>query len=113
VITTAALLLHHSPGHDLAVSYLKRPVSICSVKTHVHTRLILFVILYTIPRNIRAIARCGFGQFESVWTSAQMQRATASTDIARRTPGHRRTHRSAITATMPALQKMDLQRKAA
>ena len=41
------------------------------------------------------------------------QRATASTDIARRTPGHRRTHRSAITATMPALQKMDLQRKAA
>jgi hypothetical protein len=41
------------------------------------------------------------------------QRATASTDIARRTPGHRRTHRSAITATMPAPQKMDLQRKAA
>jgi hypothetical protein len=27
--------------------------------------------------------------------------------------GHRRTHRSATTATMPALQKMDLQRKAA
>jgi hypothetical protein len=41
------------------------------------------------------------------------QRATASTDIARRTSGHRRTHRSATTATMPALQKMDLQRKAA
>jgi hypothetical protein len=41
------------------------------------------------------------------------QRATASTNIARRTPGHRRTHRSVITATMPALQKMDLQGKAA
>jgi hypothetical protein len=41
------------------------------------------------------------------------QRATASIDIARRTPGHRQPHRSATTATMPALQKMDLQRKAA
>ena len=29
------------------------------------------------------------------------------------TSGHRRTHRSATTAMMPALQKMDLQRKAA
>ena len=45
------------------------------------------------------------------------QRASASTDTARRTPGHRRTHRSTTTAittaTMPTLQKMDLQRKAA
>jgi SRSO17 transposase len=41
------------------------------------------------------------------------QRAAASTDIARRAPGHRRTRRSATTATMPALQKMDLLRNAA
>src|SRR5262249_57132593 len=39
------------------------------------------------------------------------QRATASTNIARRAPRHRRTHRPATTATMPALQKMDLQGK--
>ena len=41
------------------------------------------------------------------------QRAAAATDIARRAPGHPRTHRSTTTAAMPALQKMDLQRKAA
>jgi SRSO17 transposase len=41
------------------------------------------------------------------------QRATAATDIARRTSGHRRTHRSATNATMPTLQKMDLQQAAA
>jgi SRSO17 transposase len=41
------------------------------------------------------------------------QRAAAATDIARRAPGHPRTHRSTTAAAMPALQKMDLQRKAA
>jgi SRSO17 transposase len=41
------------------------------------------------------------------------QRAAASTDLASRAPGHPRTHRSATTATMPALQKMDLQRATA
>src|SRR5262249_55191308 len=41
------------------------------------------------------------------------QRAAAATDIARRAPGHPRTHRSTIAAAMPALQKMDLRRKAA
>jgi SRSO17 transposase len=41
------------------------------------------------------------------------QRATAATDIARRASGHPRTHRSTTAAAMPALQKMDLQRKAA
>jgi hypothetical protein len=59
---------------------------------------------------------CAFLQYRRLKTARREkknQRATASTDIARRTPGHHRTHRSAITATMPALQKMDLQRKAA
>src|SRR5438128_1938303 len=41
------------------------------------------------------------------------QRAAAATDIARRAPGHPRTHRSTTATAMPALQKMDLQRKAA
>jgi SRSO17 transposase len=41
------------------------------------------------------------------------QRPAASTDVARRAPDHPRTNRSATTATMPALPKMDLQRKAA
>ena len=41
------------------------------------------------------------------------QRAAAATDIARRAPGYPRTYRSAATATMPALPKMDLQRAAA
>jgi SRSO17 transposase len=41
------------------------------------------------------------------------QRAATSTDTARRAPNHRRIGRSATTAAMPLLQKMDLQRKAA
>jgi hypothetical protein len=41
------------------------------------------------------------------------QRAAAATDIARRAPGHPRTHRSTTATAMPALQKIDLQRKAA
>jgi SRSO17 transposase len=41
------------------------------------------------------------------------QRAAASTDVASRAPGHPRTHRSATTATMPALPKMDWQQAAA
>jgi SRSO17 transposase len=41
------------------------------------------------------------------------QRAATSTDTARRAPSHRRIGRSATTAAMPVLQKMDLQRKAA
>jgi hypothetical protein len=41
------------------------------------------------------------------------QRAAASANFARRTPRHPRTHRPATTATMPALQKMDLQGQAA
>src|ERR1700745_2653228 len=41
------------------------------------------------------------------------QRAAAATDIARRAPGHPRTHRSTTATAMPTLQKMDLQRKAA
>jgi SRSO17 transposase len=41
------------------------------------------------------------------------QRAAASTDIARNTPSHHRTHRPVTARKMPALQKMDLQRKAA
>jgi hypothetical protein len=55
-----------------------------------------------------------FLQYRRLKTARQEkknQRATASTDIARRTPGHRRTHRSAITATMPALQKIEKQRE--
>src|SRR5947208_411252 len=40
------------------------------------------------------------------------QRTAAATDIARRAPGHPRTHGSTTTAAMPALQKIDLQRKA-
>lgn len=41
------------------------------------------------------------------------RRATAATDLASRAPGHPRPHRSITSAAMPALQKMDLQRKAA
>jgi SRSO17 transposase len=41
------------------------------------------------------------------------RRPAASTDITRRAPSHRRIDRSATTAAMPVLQKMDLQRKAA
>jgi SRSO17 transposase len=41
------------------------------------------------------------------------QRATTSTDLARRAPGHPQPLRSATTATMPALQKMDLQQATA
>src|SRR6201988_3290759 len=41
------------------------------------------------------------------------QRAAAATDIARRAPGHPRTHRSTTATAMPTLQKMDFQRKAA
>src|SRR5262245_19843099 len=41
------------------------------------------------------------------------QRAAAATDIARRAPGHPRTHRSTTATAMPTLQKMDLQRKTA
>ena len=41
------------------------------------------------------------------------QRTATSTDTARRAPSHRRIGRSATTAAMPVLQKMDLQRKAA
>jgi SRSO17 transposase len=41
------------------------------------------------------------------------QRAATSTNFASRARGHPRTHRSATTATMPALPKMDLQRPAA
>jgi SRSO17 transposase len=41
------------------------------------------------------------------------RRAAASTDLAGRATRHPRTHRSATTATMPALPKMDLQRAAA
>jgi SRSO17 transposase len=41
------------------------------------------------------------------------QRTTTATDLASRTPRHTRTHRSATTAAMPVLPKMDLQRKAA
>jgi SRSO17 transposase len=41
------------------------------------------------------------------------QRAAASTHTARRTPSHPRTHRSATTATMPALPEMDWQPAAA
>src|SRR6202007_2270172 len=36
-------------------------------------------------------------------------RAPAATDIARRAPGHPRTHRSTTATAMPTLQKMDLQ----
>jgi SRSO17 transposase len=41
------------------------------------------------------------------------QRAATSTDIARRAASHRRIGRSATTAAMPILQKMDSRRKAA
>jgi SRSO17 transposase len=40
------------------------------------------------------------------------QRPAAAPDLARRAPGHPRTHRSTTAATMPALPKMDLQRAA-
>jgi hypothetical protein len=36
----------------------------------------------------------------------KIQRAAAATDIARRAPGHPRTHRSTTAAARPALQKM-------
>jgi SRSO17 transposase len=41
------------------------------------------------------------------------QRAAASTHLARRAPGHSRTHRPPTTAAMSALPKMDLQQTAA
>jgi SRSO17 transposase len=41
------------------------------------------------------------------------QRTAASTHLARRAPGHPRTHRSPTAAAMPALPKMDRQRSAA
>ena len=41
------------------------------------------------------------------------QWAAASANLARRAPGHSRTHRSTPAAAMPALPKMDLQRAAA
>jgi SRSO17 transposase len=41
------------------------------------------------------------------------QRATTATDVARRAPGHPRTHRSTTATAMPTLPKMDLQRAAA
>jgi SRSO17 transposase len=41
------------------------------------------------------------------------QRPAASTDIARYSPSHHRTRRPVTAGKMPALQKMDLQRKAA
>src|SRR4051812_25827693 len=41
------------------------------------------------------------------------QRAAAAPNLARRAPGHPRTHRSTTTAAMSALPKMDLQRAAA
>ncbi len=41
------------------------------------------------------------------------QRAAASANLARRAPGHPRTHRSTTAAAMPPLPKMDLQRATA
>jgi hypothetical protein len=41
------------------------------------------------------------------------QRAAASANLARHTPRHPRTLRSATAAAMPALSKIDLQRPAA
>src|SRR5262245_49707653 len=41
------------------------------------------------------------------------QWAAAATDLARRAPGHPRTHRSTTAAAMPTLPKMDWQRPAA
>src|SRR5262245_20486328 len=60
-----------------------------------------------------AYAFLQYCRLKTVRREKKNQRATASTDIAGRTPSHRRTHRSATTATMPTLQKMDLQQAAA
>jgi SRSO17 transposase len=60
-----------------------------------------------------AYAFLQYRRLKTVRREKKNQRATASTDIARRTPSHRQTPRSATTATMPALQKTDLQQAAA
>jgi SRSO17 transposase len=69
---------------------------------HRHALMTMIAYAFLQHRRLAATAR-----------KKKNRRAPASTDIAHRTPDHRRTHRSATTATMPALQKMDLQRKAA
>ena len=53
---------------------------------------------------------CAFLQHRRLKTAKRKkdQRAATSTNIARRAPSHRRIGRSATTAGMPVLQKMDL-----
>ena len=52
-------------------------------------------------------------RLKTVRRGKKNQRPAASTDIARNSPSHHRTHRPGTARKMPALQKMDLQRKAA
>jgi hypothetical protein len=53
-----------------------------------------------------------FLQLQTARRGKKNQRPAASTNIARNSPSHHRTHRPVTAGKMPALQKMDLQRKA-
>jgi hypothetical protein len=69
---------------------------------HRHTLMTMIAYVFLQHRRLKTARR----EKKNQW-------ATASTDIARSAPSHRRTNRSATTAAMPVLQKMDLRRKAA
>jgi SRSO17 transposase len=69
---------------------------------HRHTLMTMIAYVFLQHRRLKTARR----EKKNQW-------AAASTDIARSAPSHRRTNRSATTAAMPVLQKMDLRRKAA
>jgi SRSO17 transposase len=69
-----------------------------------HRHALMTMIAYAFLQYLR---------LKTVRREKKNQRAAAATDIARRAPGHPPTHRSTTATAMPALQKMDLQRKAA
>src|SRR5271166_2410549 len=69
-----------------------------------HRHALMTMIAYAFLQHRRlAIAR----------RKKKNQRPTTSTDLISRAPSHPRIHRSATTATMPALPKIDLQRAVA
>lgn len=69
---------------------------------HRHTLMTMIAYAFLQHRRLKTARR----EKKNQWTAT-------STDTARRAPSHRRIGRSATTAAMPVLQKMDLQRKAA
>src|SRR5258706_6280625 len=69
-----------------------------------HRHALMTMIAYAFLQH-RRLAQAG--------RKKKNQRSTASAEPTGRTPSHRRSHRSTTTSAMPALQKMDLQRKAA